>query len=404
MQTKSTDKLGTVRGWSAVVLVFGAGVLSACQLGKTPMALAAIQHDLDLGIAMASVLVSAFALIGAIGGTPIGLILERTGPKRVIFAGLTMQTLGSAGSAIAQSIELLLAMRALEGLGFLAVVVSAPQLIHAMAPRKGLERAMSLWATSMPVGMTVIMFCSPLADALQWRGFWLLNAMVLSAYALIFAHVMGLPQGVSSDRPILANLKATATTSGPWALAALFGTFSCVFFSVFSLLPLLMMTRFGIDAQTSNTLSGAAIAASAFGNIACGRLMARGVTARRTAMIGFATMATCALGLFTGSTGLASVIALAGILSFASGFIPVVVFREAPAQTVDSGLAGITIGMAMQGNNIGLLIGPAVAGSLFSAFGWPSVAAWTISLSLAAFCLASTRLARSGPEWEAPKA
>jgi MFS family permease len=45
------------------------------------------------------------------------------------------------------------------------------------------------------------------------------------------------------------------------------------------------------------------------------------------------------------------------------------------------------MGMAMQGNNLGLLIGPAVAGAIADAWGWPWVAAWVALLMLVALTL-----------------
>jgi predicted MFS family arabinose efflux permease len=385
---------GAERLWPAVWLVVGAGVVSAFQVGKAPMALAAIQSDLGLGIAVAALLMSSFALVGALAGAPIGLAVERFGAQRMIAAGLAMQGMGAAIGAFAPAAEMLLAMRVLEGLGFLAVIVAAPPLIYAVAPMPRSGRAMALWATFMPVGMTVIMLASPLLGLLQWRGFWLLNAGILLAYAAAFAAAMGLPRGSSARRYILQDLRTAAATPGPWRLAALFAALSAAFFSVFSFLPILLTERFGIGPDASNIIVGIAIAASGVGNILCGQLLARGVRSGRIVVGSFAVMAACGIGIFAGGQGLVLVCGPGIVLSLASGFVPVVVFHEAPNQTINAGLVGVTIGMAMQGNNLGLLVGPAVAGSLAAAFGWPSVAAWMALICLAAMWMARTFLVR----------
>ncbi len=385
------------RLWPAVWLVVGAGVVSAFQVGKAPMALAGIQSDLGLGIAVAALLMSSFALVGALAGAPIGLAVERFGAQRMIAAGLVTQGVGSTIGAFAPTAEILLAMRVLEGLGFLGVIVAAPPLIHAVAPLRRRDRAMALWATFMPVGMTVIMLASPLLGLLQWRGFWLLNAGILLAYAAAFAAAMGLPRGSPARRDILQDLRTAAMTPGPWLLAALFAALSAAFFSVFSFLPALLVERFGIGPDASNVIVGVAIAASGAGNILCGQLLARGVRPGRIVVASFAVMAACGIGIFAAGQGLALVCGLGIVLSLASGFVPVVVFHEAPNQTIDPGLVGVTVGMAMQGNNLGLLVGPAIAGSLAAAFGWPSVAAWMALICLAAIWMARTLLVRRDP-------
>ena len=79
------------------------------------------------------------------------------------------------------------------------------------------------------------------------------------------------------------------------------------------------------------------------------------------------------IGVFSAPTPEWAVYALCAGFAFASGFVPVVIFKSAPDYAPHSSLVGVTLGFAMQGNNIGLLIGPVVAGGLASAFSWSAV-------------------------------
>ena len=90
---------------------------------------------------------------------------------------------------------------------------------------------------------------------------------------------------------------------------------------------------------------------------------------------------------------------LALAVSLATGLIPVVLFADAPNHAPSSGQVGITMGMAMQGNNIGLLVGPAVAGAIAAQWGWPWVAAWVGVLAVIALFLVSAlrRLSMAHP-------
>ncbi|MDX1553717.1 MAG: MFS transporter, partial [Marinobacter sp.] len=65
--------------------------------------------------------------------------------------------------------------------------------------------------------------------------------------------------------------------------------------------------------------------------------------------------------------------ALCLVFTFASGIVPVVIFKSAAHFAPHGALVGATLGFAMQGNNIGLLIGPAVAGGVVAAYGWSVV-------------------------------
>src|SRR5688572_789780 len=87
--------------WTTILILVGAGLVSAIQVGKATVALATVQADLHLDLAVASWLLSAFALIGALAGGPIGLAVDRIGTKRVLMSGLVLQGLSSAAGALA---------------------------------------------------------------------------------------------------------------------------------------------------------------------------------------------------------------------------------------------------------------------------------------------------------------
>ena len=76
--------------WPSILLIVGAGVVSAFQLGKAPMALAAVQADLAVGLATVSWLLSAFAVVGALAGIAVGVAVDHVGARRMALAGLLL--------------------------------------------------------------------------------------------------------------------------------------------------------------------------------------------------------------------------------------------------------------------------------------------------------------------------
>jgi DHA1 family inner membrane transport protein len=360
-------------------LIVGAGIVSAFQVGKAPLALDAVRADLELSLAVAGWLLSAFAIVGAVAGMAIGLAAGRAGMRRLAVGGLLLQALGSAIGGGAGGAPLLLASRAVEGLGFLAVIVAAPALLAAITPAPRAGRVFALWSTFMPVGMTIILVAAPLLPVLGWRGLWLANAALLAGYALVVAlRTKGLSLPPPAEH-IGEDARDTLSRRGPWLLAGLFTVFCTAFFAAFGFLPTILGERLAVSPPAASLLTALAILASAGGNLFCGRLIARGWSGR--GLLG--------IGIFTPSMPAAGAYVSCLMFSAISGLIPVVLFDAAPHHAPRPDRAAASMGLLMQGNNLGLLVGPAAAGLLAGSLGWPSLAALVAVVALAGIALAA---------------
>ena len=376
-------------GWSTVFIIAGAGVVSAFQVGKAPMALGAVQLDLGLSLIVVSWLISAFAIVGAIVGAPVGLAAGRIDTKRMVVGGLALQALGSGLGGVSSGVELLMLSRVIEGLGFMAVFVAGPTMIFAIVARRIQDRAIAVWATVMPVGMTVVMLAAPLLTLLEWRGFWLLNSAILFAYAVFF--VFAIPSqkvATANVQHIGSQLKQALVAPGPWALATIFAAFSAAFFVVFGFLPSLLTERFDLGPQLASTISAIAIAASGVGNLAAGFLLASGRKPLHVLAAGFLVMTLFGFGVLAADLSWIAIAVLAVLFAFMAGLIPVVLMDSVPCFAPRPELVGATLGLAMQGNNIGMLVGPAAGGALAASLGWTSVAVAMALVSVAAVLLA----------------
>lgn len=375
--------------WLPVLLILGAGVVAAFQVGKAPLALGMVQADLGLGLAGASWLMSAFALISALAGAPMGLVVDRLGARRLLLAGLLLLAAGSALGAVSPDAAPLIATRILEGFGFLAVIVASPALVVATTSPAIRDRAVALWATFMPVGMTLVMLGAPLLTLLHWRGFWLLNAALLLASAAVCALLLRLaPSSEVPPRPIGEDIRAAAGAAGPWGLAGIFIAFSAIFFAIFSFLPMLLDQRFATGTELAGMLAAIAVAASAAGNLACGQFLARGMRHLHLLVASFGVMAVGAIGVLVEGMPFALAYGAVLALAFAAGLVPVIVIDSVPRFAPRPDLAGVTIGFVTQGNGIGMLVGPALAGALAANAGWTSVALVLALAAAAAIVLA----------------
>ena len=393
-------RIRTGTNWPAVLLVTGAGVVSAFQFGKPSVALPALQASLGLGIGPVSWLLSAFALVGALLGLWIGLRVDAWGARRMLLAGLATQAVASGLGGLASTFPWLLGWRVVEGVGFLAVVVAGPALVHQVSSPRGRDRAFATWGTFMPVGMAALMLVAPQLQPLGWEGLWLANAGLLAAYALIFAWAApridafaaasrqsGRPRQAPAAAATAPGLRHVLASRAPWLVAALFVSFTAMFFSVFTFLPAILSERLGMAPQPVGWLSAVAVVMSALGTLACGFLLGRGIAPQRLLIWGFLVMGGASPAVLLPSLpgGLAYMAAL--LVALASGLVPVILFAAAARHAPSAAQVGTTVGMAMQGNNLGLLLGPAVAGAIVARWDWGWVAGWVCLLGVVALVL-----------------
>jgi MFS transporter, DHA1 family, inner membrane transport protein len=370
--------------WPTILLVLGAGIVSAFQVGKAPAALEAVRADLGLDLAAGSWLLSAFAVVGALAGIAIGVGVDHVGARRMAVGGLLLQAASSALGAVAGDAALLLATRIAEGLGFLAAVVAAPALVVAVARPDDRSRAIAAWGTFMPVGITMVLLAAPLIGSLGWRGFWLANAAILAGYALLLA--MGTRGLVSAAAPrrILADVGGVLAGRGPWLLAGLFAAFTTCYFALIGFLPTILGERLAVGPAAASLLTAAAVVFNVAGNLGCGWLLARGVSRTLLLLVGFAIMPVCGFAIFGDGVPGPAAYALCLVFSAVSGLVPVALFDAVPGQAPRPELIGATIGLLMQGNNLGLLVGPVAAGALAAAYDWPSVGLFVAAVTVAA--------------------
>src|SRR5215203_739975 len=116
MIAKAPDVPDPRRWWTLVVLCFSLLVIA---LDNTILnvALPTIQEDLDASSSQLQWIVDSYMLVFAGVLLTAGALGDRFGRKRALTAGLVVFGLGSLGSALAGSPGLLIAMRALMGVG-----------------------------------------------------------------------------------------------------------------------------------------------------------------------------------------------------------------------------------------------------------------------------------------------
>lgn len=393
MSTAAAPTKSPPTNWPVVLLVIGAGIVVAFQIGKAPAALPLLRADLGLGLVASGWVISMMNVIGTLLGMLIGAFADRLGHRRVILAGLALVAVASLTGAAAQGAASLLTSRFFEGLGFMMVVVAGPALIVRTTDPRDLKLAFGGWGCYMPAGTGAMMALAPLLTApFGWRGLWVANAVLVAAFALALA---------AATRPLARkgtaglampsfghDIWTTIRSPGPVLLATAFGTYTLQYLVVLGFLPTILVESEGLSLTVAAMLTALAIAANVPGNLLGGVLLHRG--AQRWLLIAGASivMAACGFGIYHAGLPLWLRYGLCVLLSLVGGVLPTSVLGAAPVHAPSTRLVATTNGLIMQGSNFGQTIGPPAAAALAAAFGgwqWsPAVLALAAAIGVAA--------------------
>ncbi|CAN5917030.1 MFS transporter [soil metagenome] len=401
---------------AAAFAVIAAGVSAALHLGKLPPAVPALQATLGIGLVEAGFLLSLVQAAGMTLGLLVGLAADTIGLRRSMLIGLLIVTLASIGGGFVapgqNAVQMLMLLRALEGLGFLLTVMPAPGLIRAVVPAGVEKLAMGFWGAYMPLGVALALLLGPLLIAsIGWQGWWWdLSAVSAVAGVWVWRSVpadsarVALGAGDAGDAQggprWTTRLGDTLRASGPRRVSLAFAVYSSQWIAVIGFLPAIY-AEVGVPAGWNAVLTALAAAMNIIGNLVGGRLLQRGVPPSLVLRCGFGTMAVAGIAAFAQwSHGIDAVVlppavryAAVCLFSLGGGVVPATLFmlavRVAPSPTTIS----TTVGMMQQASALGQFVAPPVVAWLAHRVGgWQ----WTWMVTLACSAVGILLAARLG--------
>ncbi|MSP52144.1 MAG: MFS transporter [Alphaproteobacteria bacterium] len=370
--------------WDIVVLAVLAGVFAAMEIGKVPPALGALKTEFGVGLAAVGWVASIFNALGAVLGLPAGAISDTLGNRRLIIIGLALVALGSLLGGFADSLVLALATRTLEGLGYLAILVSVTSLIVEATNPKDHSLALGIWSTFLPIGFAFMMVLAPsIMDEIGWQGLWFVNAALVSGYLVVFVlgtrDLTNLPNARGSVATLaIGQAFRVITMAGPLVLALSFVTYSLQWFGLSSWMPTFFTEVLGKSLGTAALLSALVVFMNAPGNLFGSWLLSRGYSNWSLIGAGSAIMGVLAVAIFSDGIAPDAKFWLALAFSFLGGVVPPAVFAAVPSQTPTPAHVGSVSGLVIQGNNIGFLLGTPIFGTAVEWSGHWSIAGWLI--------------------------
>lgn len=390
-----------------------------------------------------------------------GSLGDRIGARRMCLAGFTLFTVASVACGLAPALTVLIAARALEGVG--AAMLGACTLIllnHAYPEPEERARAVGLWA----LGASGALAAGPLAGGLLitvagWRSIFFINLplgilgfLLTGRYTTQTPRAGGTRHGVDIPGQALAIVTVAAAATAAieagtrgwlspvvlagFAIAAAAGTgfvlterhrprpmlplglfrqvpfgvsvaagftVSLAFYGLIFIVSLLLQRRLGFSPMSAGLAFVPVMTAIMAGNLTAGRLATR-LGTRGGMTLGAAAMAAgCAVMLGTALTGLtaSATVPLVAGLSLTGLGVGVIVpaITTAALGSVAVHRSGIAAGTLTAFRQSGSVLGVAVFGTLTGAAGPVTGlrAVAGISVALSLVILALARCARRGP-------
>jgi predicted MFS family arabinose efflux permease len=385
--------------WLVMVTAFLAGVAVTVNQFKVPPVLPTLLSTFGLDLAAGGWLMSVFSVAGILLSLPVALVLGRAGLKRAGLVALGCTAAGSVVGALAPGPAVLLAGRAIEGVGVSIIAVVSPALISLWFEPRARGLPMGIWAAWVPLGSVIVLNIAPLLQpALGWRSIWWFGALFALAAMLLFALFVREPQA-SGDRgrTPLATTQALANPAA-WLLALTFGAFAFGQLAYATWAPVYLAENLALATSTASFSTSLLFVAGIVANVSAGWLMNR---MPHRAGLPAGAMAITAVLLWW-SFRLASPGAVAPYmlaLGFVSNLLPTAVFTLAPEAVKRPEAIGLAMAAINVVSNAGLFLGPPVLGAVVAGGRWAAggdVLVVATAAGLVAALLAWRVLARRG--------
>lgn len=364
------------------VLVAAAFVI-AIGFGLVSPVLPAYARSFDVGVAAASVVVSAFAFFRLVFAPAGGALVSKLGERPIYLAGLVIVSASSLATAFAQSYWQLLVFRGLGGIGSTMFTVSAMALLVRLAPPQMRGRVSSAYASAFLIGGMVGPVVGGVLGSLGLRvPFVAYSVALIIAAASVASRLRGstLRPGVSSHQ--VPPLRLSQAWRVPAYRAVLFSAFANGW-SNFGV-RVAILPQFAYVVYEATWAAGVALAVAAAGTAltlqASGK-MTDSVGRRPLILVGLVVTG-LSLGLIGFSTELWQLLALSIISGVGAGLVNPAQ-QATVADVVGSHRSGgstlATFQMAQDG---GAILGPILIGLIADAFGfgWAFAATGVISL------------------------
>src|SRR5829696_2893501 len=177
------------------------------------IAMPTIARDLDATTTQLQWVVSAYTLVFASLQITAGGLGDRFGRKRWFMIGLVVFTSTSILAALSQNIEMLLAMRALQGLGAAFIMPLSLSLISAAFPPEERGKAIGIWSAISVSGLALgPVVGGALIEYASWEWIFLINVPI--GIAAFFVTQAVVQESTDTSGTVATDIPGTVLITG----------------------------------------------------------------------------------------------------------------------------------------------------------------------------------------------
>jgi len=177
------------------------------------VALATLAKDLDASTSLLQWIVDAYLITFAVLLLPAGLAGDRWGRKRLLLAGVALFGASSALAAFAQDTAMLIAARAVMGIGAAIIMPLSMSILPTIFPPHERAKAISIWSVGMALGLPLGPIVGGwLLENYWWGSVFLINVPTVLV-ALLAAAVL-LPESRDPSSAPLDGLSVLLSVAG----------------------------------------------------------------------------------------------------------------------------------------------------------------------------------------------
>jgi predicted MFS family arabinose efflux permease len=352
-----------------------AGLGAAAQYGKISVIFDRLPQVYPQAGAALGWTVSMVGVIGIMLGIVAGILAMRIGLRRALLAGLWAGAAVSLLQASFPPLPVFLALRVVEGVSHLALVVVIPTLIAQLSSDRLRPLMLTVWGTFFGVAFALLVFAGlPLVDRFGLPALFIAHALYMAAFAIVLHAWVPRDASVPGPMPRLASLARdhlriyrSPYISAP-ALGWLF--YTLCFVSFLTLIPPV------IPAAHRVWVVGAMPLVSIASSLVLGVHLLRVVSPVGVVVLGFGLSASLAVALMIWSGNPALCLAFAAALGLVQGAS----FAAVPQLNAAREDRALANGAMAQTGNIGNTLGTPL---IVWAIAWGGNAAMMGALALA---------------------
>ncbi|MBE1284685.1 MAG: MFS transporter [Rhodobacteraceae bacterium] len=369
--------------WGVVLAIWCAGLGAAGQYAKVSIIFSQLDDVYPLPPGTLAFAVSLVGVVGILLGIVAARIVAAVGYRRTMVWCLWLGAAISAAQWMAPAFSVFLALRVIEGVSHLGLVVAAPTLIAQLSSDRARGFTMTLWSTFFGVTFTLLAWLGlPLVERAGVLSLFAAHAIYMAVLAtalqVVLKSVAKLPSEPMPTLRSLPGLHAQIYAS-PWKNAPAAGW---LFYTICFLAILTVIPPY-IDPSWRAFVLGSMPLVSIAVSMTLGVAMLRHVTAVTVVQIGFLACAAASLWLWVKPGDPVACLALAAALGLVQGAS----FAAIPQLNTSATDRAEASGALAQAGNLGNTLGTPLLVLVLSLGGFNAMALTVLLLFLGGFAI-----------------